>query len=89
MLYTQSSIYYRYEPNWRPYGYSRYGYGYGYGYPYGHGYGYPYGYTNLYTPYSPLPYLLPSDSLPYYLSQSQSLPPPPPTPLQIAYGMTY
>lgn len=77
-------MYYRYDPYWRPYGgyYGRYGCGYpGYGYP-------GYGYSNLYTPYSPLPYLLPSDSLPYYLSQP-ALPPPPPTPLQMAYSTNY
>ena len=74
----------------------RYGYGYGYPYGCGYGYGYPYrygyGYANLYTPYSPLPYMLSSDTLPYYLSQtnlSQSLPPPPPTPLQVAYATNY
>ena len=75
---------YRYDHHWRPCG----RYGYGCGYPYG-GYGYPgYGYSNLYTPYSPLPYLLPSNSLPYYMSQP-SLPPPPPTPLQVAYATNY
>ena len=70
-------MYYRYDPYWRPYG--RYGYGCGY-------HGYPY--SNIYTPYSPLPYLLPSDSLPYYLSQPALLPPPP-TPLQMAYSTNY
>lgn len=71
-------MYYRYDPYWRPYGgyYGRYGYGCGYPY------------YNIYTPYSPLPYLLPSDSLPYYLSQP-ALPPPPPTPLQMAYATNY
>ena len=82
---------YRYDPYSRPYGgcYGRYGCGYGYpgyGYP---GYGYPgYGYSNIYTPYSPLPYLLPSNTLPYYLQQP-ILPPPPPTPLQVAYSTNY
>lgn len=72
------------------YRYGRHGYPYGYGcgYPY---YGYPYygysNYVNYYTPYSPLPYLLPSDSLPYYLNQA--LPPAPPTPLQVSYGLNY
>jgi len=76
---------YRYDHYSRPYcGF----YGkYGCGYPYGYGYGYP-GYANIYTPYSPLPYLLPSNTLPYYLQQP-ILPPPPPTPLQIAYSTNY
>lgn len=74
---------YRYDPYRRP-GYGRYGYG---GCCYGGCYGY--GYSNLYTPYSPLPYLLPSDTLPYYTSPLIALPPPPPTPLQVAYGMNY
>ena len=76
-------MYYRYDHYSRPYcGF----YGkYGCGYPYG--YGYP-GYANIYTPYSPLPYLLPSESLPYYFQQP-ILPPPPPTPLQIAYSTNY
>ena len=77
-------MYYRYDPYWRPYG----GYYGGYG-RYGYGYGCGYGYSNLYTPYSPLPYMLPSDTLPYYLSQPAVLPPPPPTPLQAAYATNY
>jgi hypothetical protein len=82
-------MYYRYDPYWRPYGggyYGRYGHGHGYGYGYP---GYPY--SNIYTPYSPLPYLLPYDSLPYYLNQPALLPPPPPppTPLQTAYSTNY
>ena len=77
---------YRYDPYSRPYCgyYGRYGCGYPYGYP---GYGYP-SYANIYTPYSPLPYLLPSNTLPYYLQQP-ALPPPPPTPSQIAYSTNY
>lgn len=78
-------MYYR-RGHYPPYGCCG-GYPY-YGYPYGYGYGYGYPYSNLYTPYSPLPYLLPSESLPYYSSQV-ALPPPPPTPLQVSYGLNY
>ena len=85
-------MYYRYGLGNRGHGGHGHCYGYGYGYPYygcgGYGYGYPYGYgynsyANIYTPYSPLPYLLPSETLPNYLSQ-QHLPPAPPTPIQVA-----
>jgi hypothetical protein len=42
------------------------------------------------SPFSPLPYILPSATVPYYLQNyNYGLIPPPPTPLQIAYSNNY
>jgi hypothetical protein len=63
-----------------------------YMYPSSYGYN-PYLYNSyMYanSPFSPLPYILPSATVPYYLQNyNYGLIPPPPTPLQIAYSNNY